>query len=84
MGARELALRKIRLNRPRMFPLGHRCEGVVEAHRDVADEQTAGVGHLQASQGAFHQAVGFQRRERGKFAAKCSAKLMPSFCDIAV
>jgi len=50
-----------------MFPLAHRREGVVEAHRDVADEQAAGVGHFKAGRRAFHQAVGFQRRERREF-----------------
>jgi len=32
-----------------MFPLAHRREGVVEAHRNVANEQAAGVGHFQAA-----------------------------------
>ena len=35
-------------NRPRMFPLAYRRERVVEAHREVADEQTAGVGDFEA------------------------------------
>src|SRR5208283_1632523 len=59
-----------RSNRPRMFPLAHGREGVVEAHGDVADEQAAGVGYLQAGRCAAHQAVGLEWRERGQFAGK--------------
>jgi len=57
-------------NRPRMFPLAHGREGVVEAHRNVADEQAASVGDFQAGWRAVHQAVGFKRRERREFRRK--------------
>jgi len=50
-----------------MFPLGHGREGVVKAHRDVADEQAARVGHFQAGRRAAHQAVCFKRSERREF-----------------
>jgi len=47
-----------------MFPLAHGREGVVEAHRDVADEQATGIGDFQAGRRAVYQTVGFKRRER--------------------
>lgn len=50
-----------------MLPLARRRQGVVEAHRDVADEQAAGIGDFEAGGRAFDKPVGFKRRERFEF-----------------
>lgn len=53
-----------------MSALIRRAERVVETHRDVADEETAGVGHFEAAGIELHEAVGGKRRERGEFLLK--------------
>jgi len=53
-----------------MLPLTHRRECVVKAHRNVADEQATGLGHIQANRRALYKPVGLERRERGEFAGK--------------
>jgi len=58
------------LNCPRMFPFAHGRERIVETHRDVANEQTSSIGDFETSRRAFHEAVGFEWRERGEFAGE--------------
>jgi len=53
-----------------MSPFTRRRERIVETHRDVTDEEAAGVGDFQAGRSAFHEAVSFKRGERRKFAAE--------------
>ena len=53
-----------------MPPLIRRAERVVETHRDVADEEAAGVGHFEAAGLEFHEAVGGEGRERGELLFK--------------
>ena len=45
-------------NRSRMFPFTRRRERVVEAHREVADEQAASVGDFKTIRRKADQAVG--------------------------
>ncbi len=47
-----------KLNRLGMFALACRRERVVEAHREVADEQAAGVGDFKTSRRKSDQSVG--------------------------
>src|SRR6267142_1317066 len=54
-------------NRLGMSPLIRRAERVVETHRDVANEEATGIGDFKAAGFAFHEAIGFKRRERREF-----------------
>jgi hypothetical protein len=66
-----------------MPPLIRRAERVVETHRDVADEQAAGVGDFETAGLAFHESVGGKRRERREFFGKMLLEVDADFCDIA-
>src|SRR5712671_7941464 len=68
-----------RLNRPRVFALAHRRQCIIEAHRDVTDKETPGIGHLKAGRGAAHQAIGFVRRERFELALEMRGKIYAEF-----
>ena len=50
-----------------MPALAGRCELVVEAHGDIADEETTNVCHFQTTWRAADEAVGFEVAEGGKF-----------------
>ena len=50
-----------------MSPLTNGCERVVEAHRDVANEQTTRIRNLYSRGRAFDQTVRFEGRERCEF-----------------
>ena len=53
-----------------MPPFIRRAERVVETHRDVADEEAAGVGHFNAAGLLLHETVGSKRREQREFLGK--------------
>ena len=55
-------------------------QGVVEAHGDVANEQTPGIGDFHAGRREFHQPVGRKGRERGQFGGKVFGEVDAEFC----
>jgi hypothetical protein len=61
---------ELTLNGPGVLTLSNRRKGIVETHRDVANEQAARIGDFYPGRGAVNQTIGFKIRQRFDFALK--------------